>query len=96
MRSGVIYFLLSEIHNAVKIGFTCSNIEERLKDYRNHSPYEYDLLKTIKGTMFQEKQLHKRFVRYKIRGEWFNYSDELKEFIEEIVSEGLPPQNNLK
>lgn len=83
-QSGFIYFLLSEKLNSVKIGFTRNAVEERLMAANTWSPYDYDVLKVIKGTMLEEVQIHKRFVRYKIRGEWFEYSDEIKEFIDAL------------
>ena len=83
-RSGFIYFILSEKFNAVKIGFTRNNIEQRLKDAATWYPYDYDMIKMIEGTMIDERMIHRRFVKDKLRGEWFNYSDELKEYIENL------------
>lgn len=95
-QCGYIYFLLCDKHNAVKIGFTRGLLAKRLKAYKTFIPYDYDILKVIKGTMLEESQLHKRFVKDKIREEWFNYSEELKEFIDNLVSEDLPPDSILK
>ena len=92
-RCGYIYFLLSDKHNALKIGFTRNNLKQRLKDYFTHTPYDYDVLGAIKGTMMDERILHRRFVRYKIRGEWFNYSDELREYVEKVILENAYLEN---
>lgn len=81
-QCGYIYFLLSEKHDAVKIGFTRGSMEKRMKYFSTVCPYDYDVLKVIEGTMVEEHQLHKRFVKDKIRGEWFHYSDDLKHFID--------------
>jgi len=81
---GYIYFLLAEKTDCVKIGFTRTTMERRLKLHTQYSPYDYDVLKVIEGTMLQERNLHKRFIRLKIRGEWFKYSDELKDYIESL------------
>jgi hypothetical protein len=83
-KIGYIYFLLSEKTGAVKIGFTRGTIEKRLKNTSAWSPYDYDVLKIIDGTMIEERALHKMFVADKIRGEWFHYSDELKKFIDSL------------
>jgi hypothetical protein len=83
-QCGYIYFLLAERLDAVKIGYTRKSIEKRMKECKTWSPYEYDVLKIIEGTMLQEVALHKRFVKYKLRGEWFQYSDELKDFIDSL------------
>ncbi len=84
-QCGYIYFLLAESVSAIKIGFTREGrLEGRMADYRVHSPYEYDLLKLIPGTMVEERMIHRRFVKLKIHGEWFAYTDELKKFIDKL------------
>lgn len=83
-KSGYIYFMLSEKMNAVKIGFTRGKIEDRLKKCQTWNPYNVDVLKIHKGTMIEERNLHKKFVKFKIKGEWFKYSKELKDYIDSI------------
>jgi hypothetical protein len=83
-QCGYIYFLLADKLDAVKIGFTRLSVEGRFKDYSSYCPYAYEVLKVISGTMLEERALHKRFVKDKIRGEWFHYTEELKKFIEEL------------
>lgn len=83
-QSGYIYFLLAEKLDAVKIGFTRGDIKKRLLFAHTWSPYDFDVLKVIKGTMVEEVQLHKRFHKDKIQREWFNYSDELKDYIDNL------------
>ena len=81
-QQGFIYFLLSEKLDAVKIGFTRNNdMKVRLRDCQTWSPHEYDVLKVVEGTMLEERQLHRRFAKDKIRGEWFKYSEALKDYI---------------
>lgn len=84
-QSGFIYFLLAEGTDAVKIGYTHDfEMKSRMQQYHCHSPYNFDLLKILPGTMIEERNIHKRFVKLKIRGEWFKYTEELKEFIENL------------
>jgi len=83
-QCGYIYFLLAEKLDAVKIGFTRNTVEKRLKYGNTWSPYDFDVLKIIEGTMLDEVALHKRFHKDKIQREWFQYSDELKEFIDKL------------
>lgn len=83
-KSGYIYFLLSEKMDAVKIGFTRGKIEKRLREWKTWHPYDFDVLKVLEGTMIEERLLHRRFWKDKIRGEWFRYSEELKEYIDSL------------
>lgn len=83
-QGGFIYFLLAEKYDAVKIGFTRKCVGARLKECATWCPYDYDVLKIIKGTMAQERNFHKRFGQLRIRGEWFQYSEDLKTFIDKL------------
>jgi hypothetical protein len=83
-KRGYIYFLLSEKMGAVKIGFTRGKIEGRLREWRTWHPYDFDMLKLLEGTMIEERKLHKRFSKDKIRGEWFKYSPEIKAYIDSL------------
>jgi hypothetical protein len=44
------------------------------------------LLGEIPGGKTDEADLHRRFRTFRVRGEWFRYSDELRSFVEEIVA----------
>jgi hypothetical protein len=39
---------------------------------------------------FEEKQLHDRFASYRKQGEWFEYTGDLKAFIEEKIKDPSP------
>lgn len=82
---GYIYFLLAENADAVKIGYTRQkSMKTRMRYFYTYSPYSVDLLLIMPGSMIQERDIHKRFVKDKIHGEWFRYSDELKAYIEKL------------
>ena len=78
---GTIYFVKSK--TSVKIGFT-TNIKNRLRHLKGHNPKKIKLLTTIPGTKETEKTLHKTFSDYLIHGEWFKYTSEVKQFINEL------------
>jgi hypothetical protein len=81
-QSGFIYFLLVEHADAVKIGWTRDkSLKTRMRHYYTYCPLNVDVLKVIPGSMLEERALHRRFVRDRIRAEWFRYSDELKAYI---------------
>lgn len=80
----MIYFILSSEINAVKIGFT-TNVEQRLSVLQTGSPHELKLVKVISGSPRKEKQLHKKFAEYNIRGEWFHWNDVIKNYVETLT-----------
>lgn len=71
-----IYFIQSELGGPIKIGCT-NNLEKRLCDLQAGSPLKLILLGTIYGGYEKEENLHKRFGKHRIHGEWFNLSDDL-------------------
>jgi hypothetical protein len=76
-----VYFILEEKTNLIKIG-SAINCAERLKTLQTGNPNPISLLHIIKdkGLLF-EKQLHRRFKKHHVRGEWFVFSEEIKAFI---------------
>ena len=58
--SGHIYFLQSESHGLVKIGYA-TDPEKRINGLRTAGPDKLKVLAIIKGTMKQEKALHEKF-----------------------------------
>lgn len=85
-----IYFVYAEEVNRVKIGIA-NNAEQRLKDLRVGSPCELELLATFKDDQpnnLLENYLHGKFKKYRLHGEWFEYSDEIKNFIWDLPDSG--------
>lgn len=84
MKEEVIYFILDTYSNAVKIGYTTiKGLRRRLQTLQTGTPYELRLLGALWGDRLTEKQIHNMFKPSHIRGEWFNYSKELEDFISE-------------
>ena len=81
----MIYFLLTEDKKYVKIGFTKALSLNRVNSYNLYHPYNYELLLFMVGTQPDEKGLHKKFNQFIKRGEWFYYSDEIKQFISDNI-----------
>lgn len=78
--------------DTVKIGFT-TNVRSRLKGLSTGSPTEIEVLAVFPGTMADERELHQRFAKDHLRGEWFRLSPEITEFIEskKVKSSGAKP-----
>ena len=71
----------------VKIGHTKYkyHLEHRLSNLQTASPEFCELLGTMPGDRAQEAELHHRFRKLRVRGEWFDLKDELREFIDTYV-----------
>lgn len=80
----VIYFLrpIGE-RGPIKIG--CAAVSElRRGVYETWSPVRLELLAETSGGFRHEKQLHKRFQRDRRHGEWFEWSKDLEDMINQI------------
>lgn len=75
----MIYFVKAD--NKIKIGYS-SNPANRIITLQTSSPEELQVLLVIDGNMDDERELHKKFIDHKIRGEWFALSNEISEYIE--------------
>lgn len=78
-----VYFILKE--DSVKIGFSASPLT-RLRSFRCAS-----LLGTISGDRKIEKAMHRRFIKHRIKGEWFRASEDIIRFASELPGQDLPP-----
>ena len=48
-------------------------------------PFKLQFILIISGITTTEKQLHKKYKKFKTNGEWFYYKDELKESVEKTA-----------
>lgn len=81
--SEYIYFIKDTKNNTIKIGIT-GNIKNRMSALQTSSPYKLELIKLIDGDINKEKELHLRFDKYRLSGEWFESSRELLEYIDSL------------
>ena len=70
-------YLAKGVENYYKIGYTKSEeyLKNRVKSLQTYCPVEIVIVKTIKGTLDDEKEMHTRFDQYREKGEWFKFSD---------------------
>ncbi len=81
-----IYFILSG--DFIKIGRTDDpDPYRRMFQMQTGNPIELQVLKFIRDSKISEIQLHKRFQHLWARGEWFQKTDELIQFIESVNGE---------
>jgi hypothetical protein len=75
---GHVYFIL--VGDKVKIGYSARPLN-RLRALQTSHPDKLHILATIPGSQKTEGRLHERFDRYKVRGEWFRFTPEIRGFI---------------
>lgn len=71
-----VYLLADEDNEFMKIG-TTTKLFSRIKDIQTGNPRELRIIGLMKGGKKEEEELHERFNRYRKRGEWFYYNDEI-------------------
>ena len=77
----VVYFILDEKSNAMKIGYA-ANVDNRFSTIQTGNPNSLVILNTIKCRSEQhaahlERELHNRFHQNRLRGEWFTFNLEV-------------------
>ncbi|HEY1956720.1 MAG TPA: GIY-YIG nuclease family protein [Polyangiaceae bacterium] len=83
-REDYVYFLQEGVDGPIKIGHgRCP--DRRLRGCQSGNPRELRLLGYRPGYRRDERTLHLRFKRLRIRGEWFQPADELLAFIKETI-----------
>lgn len=71
--AGRIYFIRSGKYGPVKIGWTDSGVESRLAALQCGNPEELTICKVIENkSITDERELHRKFSAFRIRGEWFS------------------------
>ncbi len=84
-RPGVVYF--AGCKDMVKIGYT-TDIKKRLSSLQTGAPFAITLLATVPAASPQdEKELHRKFKKYRIAGggaEWFRLTQEIADYIAAI------------
>lgn len=74
-----VYFLKHQEY--LKIGLS-NNIPKRIKDLRHSFPGVILSLEVLGTTdNYTERELHLRFKRFRVAGDWFRYEDPLQRFI---------------
>lgn len=76
---GYVYFI--GCGDYIKIGFSTRPLD-RLRSLQTSHPDTLEILGTIRGTRRLESRLHKRFADLRERGEWFQTSEDLWDYID--------------
>jgi hypothetical protein len=82
------YFIGALGTDCVKIGKTTRSVKYRLSALQTSCPHKLVVLAT---TPLKEKTLHHKFRRYRTKnGEWFKWSTEMQQFLNECGKNGNP------
>lgn len=80
-RCGMVYFAREMPDGPIKIGFA-TNVERRLNNLQIGNPREIKVVAAFPGTLATEDRVHRLFFNDHLRGEWFQPSPGLLQFIE--------------
>lgn len=86
----MIYFIRGAGQTDVKIGYS-ANVKGRMVDLQVGMPREVELLLAIPGSQRDEKELHLRFRPFHIRGEWFELTSEIVDYIRDQQARDARP-----
>jgi hypothetical protein len=67
----------------VKIGYA-STLKDRLNGLSTAHHGTLKVLAAMRGTVLEEREMHKRFAHLRIKGEWFKMARELRNFIKSL------------
>jgi hypothetical protein len=85
----VIYVIQEQPNGPVKIGYTEGDVQDwricvkgRLESLQTGNPRRLAVVAVFDGNMKVERALHAKFWSFRLRGEWFEYVDEVCAFVE--------------
>jgi hypothetical protein len=81
---GVVYFVKNGKRRQIKIGYSGS-VRTRMGELGTSTPENLKLLAHIPGDKKLETELHRRFYKYRIKGDWFRHEGALAKYVS-----GLP------
>lgn len=84
------YIIRDPLSNRVKIG-TSRHPTRRLRALQAYSPNDLEVLLLVDPCFFHgsdERELHQRFAKDRLHGEWFTYSPAIQAFVQQMIAEG--------
>lgn len=88
--TGHIYFLQVGTDGPIKIGFTISKVERRVRAHQTGSPHILRWIGVYAGTRTDERNAHRLLQNSSHRGEWFYPTVEVLAFVRQ-QSPGFEP-----
>jgi hypothetical protein len=78
---GFVYFIEAPEVGRIKIGWSLDNPDARFAHLDTASPVKLEKRALLRGSQRCERDLHRRFAAYSVKGEWFEAAPELREYI---------------
>lgn len=78
----MIYYILDITNNILKIGIT-GDVGSRLTVIQSTYPFPLLLVAVHWGDFESEQAVHEQFKHLRLRGEWFTFTDELRDYVVE-------------
>ena len=83
----MIYFIQSGRSRFVKIGYCAGDPNTRLAQLQCGNPETLTLLAVKSGGKDAESYWHSRFSHLRVRGEWFEWCDEIREYAQPLLAD---------
>lgn len=88
----MIYFIQSTHGGPIKIGYA-ANPQKRLNQIQNMSPVPIRMIAAVEGDRRLEFDIHRRFSSQRLYGEWFEPTETLFNFIDNLPKLPEPKAN---
>lgn len=79
-----IYFVQYDVGGPIKIG-SAVDVQKRLEQLQSGAAAPLFLLAAIPGGMTEEKALHRKLAKHRLRGEWFQPTDDVLDLVQEAA-----------
>lgn len=87
-----VYFIRAGMSGPVKIG-VADDVSERVAALQTAHYERLTIIRTVAGGPETERAFHDRYSRQRIRGEWFQYSDDMLAAAPEPMAHVVPPRD---
>jgi hypothetical protein len=87
---GWVYFIATQDRSHVKVGWATS-VRHRLNGLQTAHHQKLIVLAKFRGTVTDERDLHRALKKHRVRGEWFVCSDEVMELVDRISNKAQAP-----
>jgi len=69
-KEGFVYYIQEEMDGSIKIGWSKDPLR-RLTDHETSNPRDLRMVVYVKGSQEDEKEIQKKYSKFKTKGEWF-------------------------
>lgn len=84
--AGTIYYIRCSETNFIKIGYTRGNPMARMASLQTGTPSKLNLMAVHPGSMEMERKIHEKLAPHRVRGEWFDDSDDVFDHLVKVVA----------